>query len=304
MVKGFYLVSVPKNDEELKNKLMEVETFKKLFDDIEMDLMFFEDIIPIVTNESNGKILLTDGSEIDCPDFVNVRAFDLGDKQYHLNAVLEMFEGLGVLCINSAKTKAITSDKLLTMQIARSVCDYIKIPKTMLLTPEINAAKVGEIIGFPVVIKVLHGSKGKGISFIETEDELDNLLNMIFAAPFNDQIIAQEAILSSKGRDLRLILGFGRLIDNFQRVNEGEFVSNIAAGGHVESQDIPDALVEDALKLADAIDLKLGSIDFLYGENDDEFYFCEANSTVGLTSRLNHLDKFRALKDVFSQFEK
>ena len=218
MVKGFYLVSLPKNDEELKEKNMEVGYFRKIYTDVDVELMFFEDIIPFVGEDYDGKILLTDG-EVDCPDFVFVRAYELGDKQYHLNAVLNMFKSLGVLCINDFDTKRITSDKLLTMQIAKSVCDLIKIPKTILVTPEISANKVGEIIGFPVVIKIMHGSKARGISLIQSEKELDNLLNVVFAAPFDDQIIAQEAILSSKGKDVRLMFGFGKLIVSYVRIN-------------------------------------------------------------------------------------
>lgn len=309
MVKCFYLVSsVKKDDAESLSKVKnEVEIFRRM-NNADVELMFFEDIIPIAENEFNGKILLKDG-EVDCPDFIYVRAFDLGDKQYHLNAVLEMFENLGVLCVNSPKTKAITSDKLLTMQIARSVCNYMKIPKTILVTPEISASKVGEIIGFPLVIKIMHGSKGKGVALVKTEKELENLLNMVFAAPFNDQVMAQEAILSSKGRDLRLVFAFDKLIDTYVRVNDDDFKSNISTGGHFEQYDVPDELVEDALKFIKAIDLKMGSIDFLFGENEDEFYLCEANSTIGLSRVLEafangdneYLSRF---KNLMPDFEK
>ncbi len=282
MVKGFYLISSTNNDEEqLKRKENEVGYFKRMYKDVDIELMCFEDIIPIAKSDFNGKILLTDG-EVDCPDFVYVRAYDLGDKQYHLNAVLNMFKSLGVLCVNDAETKAITSDKLLTMHKAMSVCKFIKIPKTILVTPEISASKIGEIIGFPVVIKVMHGSKAQGVTLINTEEELKNLLNIVFAAPFDDQIMAQEAILSSKGRDLRLIFGFGKLIVSYVRINEGSFTSNLATGGYAEEVDIPDELLEDALRFVEAIDLKFGSVDFLFGENENEFYLCEANSTIGL----------------------
>ena len=91
MDRGFYLISSTKNDEEqLKNKKHEMKIFERL-NNVEMELVFFEDIIPIAETEFDGKIQLIDG-EIDCPDFVFIRAFDLGEKQYHLNAVLHMFK--------------------------------------------------------------------------------------------------------------------------------------------------------------------------------------------------------------------
>lgn len=283
MPKCFYLVSSSKStDEEIQKKKKEVVLFSKLNKNMDVELVFFEDIIPIATDEFNGKILLRDG-EIDCPDYVFVRAFDLGDRSYHLKAVLEMFESLGVECINSAQTKAMTSDKLLTLQIARRVCDTIKLPKTILVTPDSNAERIGEIIGFPLVIKIMHGSKGKGVSLIKSQKELDNLLNMVFAAPFNDQIIAQEAILSSKGRDLRVVIALDNVIYAYERKNDNDFKSNISTGGEKSEVKVPDELIKDSLNLAKALNLKLGSIDFLFGENFDEFYLCEANSSIGMS---------------------
>lgn len=303
MVKGFYLISSTNNDEEqLKRKENEVGYFKRMYKDVDIELMCFEDIIPIAKSDFNGKILLTDG-EVDCPDFVYVRAYDLGDKQYHLNAVLHMFKSLGVLCVNDAETKAITSDKLLTMYKAMSVCNYIKIPKTILVTPEVSASQIGEIIGFPVVIKVMHGSKAQGVTLINSEKELDNLLNVVFAAPFDDQIMAQEAILSSKGRDLRLIFAFGKLVVSYIRVNEGSFTSNLATGGYAEEYDIPDELLEDALRFVEAIDLKFGSVDFLFGENENEFYLCEANSTIGLSGIVNAFENDDEEDDYLLKFK-
>ncbi len=288
----------------MEARKQEVKAFQYLNDSIDVELVFLEDIIPYVSDDYNGKILLKDG-EVDCPDYVFVRAFDLGDRQYQLNAILDMFEQLGVVCINSTETKHITSDKLLTLQIANSVCENIKIPKTILVTPDISAGTIGEIIGFPLVIKLMHGSKGKGVSLIKSEKELDNLLSMVFAAPFDDQILAQEAIQSSRGKDLRLTFAFGKCFDSFVRVNDTDFKSNVSTGGHIEKIDVPQFLIDDSLKFAEAIDLKLGSIDFLFGEKEDEFYLCEANSTIGMPYIMDgfkdgNLESIEQFKNLFN----
>lgn len=276
MVTGFYLVSKDSNKEQ------EAELFKKLNDDVDINLVSFEDIIPMAQNDFNGKIILKNG-ELDCPDFVYVRVFNLGDKAYHLKAVLDMFKYLGVLCINSAETKEKTADKLLTSQIVNSVTENIKIPKTLLVTPDLDAKSIIKHLNLPVVIKIMHGGAGKGIALIDSEKELDSLLNMIFAAPFNDQILAQEAILSSKGKDIRLIIANDEIIHSFVRVNPNDFKSNVSKGGHIEDFDAPEKLVKETLAIAKELDLKLGSIDYLFGENKGEFYFCEANSSIGLS---------------------
>lgn len=273
MKRGFYLVSKD------ADKKKEVEVFKKLNNGVDIQLVNFEEIIPIAGDLDKIKTI---NGEMDFPDFVFVRAFDLGEKQYHLKSVLEMLEYNNVLCINSTDTKEKTSDKLLTSQIVSSVAENIKVPKTILVTPDIDGKIIVETLGLPLVVKVIHGSGGKGLSLINSTEELDNLLNLVFAAPFNDQIIAQEAIMTSKGRDARIVIANGEIIDSFIRSNPDDFKSNVHQGGSLMEFEPSESLKNDAVKIANALNLKLGSIDFLFGENEDEFYFCEANSTIGL----------------------
>lgn len=280
MTTGFFLVS-----KDSIKKEHDVKLFANFFPEIDIKLIYFEDIIAIA--DSNLKKIQTIHGELDFPDFVFVSAFNLGDKEYHLKSVLRMLEYNGVNCINPADTKEKTVDKLLTNQIVSYIVKNLKIPKTVLITPEMNADQVCEIVGLPLVVKIMHGSSGEGLSLIKSKEELDNLLNIIFSAPFNDQIIAQEAILSSKGKDLRLVIANGEVIDSFIRSNPDDFKSNISTGGSITPFDPPKTLVEDALKIADYLNLKLGSVDFLFGEDDNEFYFCEANSSIGFSNLLN-----------------
>ena len=283
MVSGFYLVS------EESDKANEIEVFKKLNPNVDIKLVNFEDIIPIAGDINQ---IMTVNGLIDFPDFVFVRAFDLSaDKQYHVKSVLRMLEYKGVLCINTADTKDKTSDKLLTNQIVSSVAESVKVPKTMLITPKTDGKFIADSVGLPAVIKVMHGSGGKGLSLIKTVEELDELLNIIFAAPFDEQLIEKEAIMSSKGRDIRLVVANGEVIDSFIRENPDDFKSNVSAGGSIIPYDTPEILVKDTLKIANKLNLKVGSIDFLFGENENEFYFCEANSTIGLPYLLNAPDE-------------
>lgn len=56
------------------------------------------------------------------------------------------------------------------------------------------------------------------------------------------------------------------------------------------------------MEIADRLGLVMGSIDFLFGENEDEFYFCEANSTMGF-SFLMDLD-YKEDKDILMKYSK
>ena len=185
---------------------------------------------------------------------------------------------VGALCINPPGCKDITADKMLTFQVVSRVVPAGMIPRTMLVTGDVDPKVVGDYVGYPVVLKVLHGEGGKGVILVRDEAELKNILKLLSASPMTDQVIAQQAIMSSKGRDLRIVVINGKAVDAIVRCNPGSFTSNVHQGGHVEFCDPPEQLKEIAVRVADAIGILFGSVDFLFGEKEGEFYICESNS--------------------------
>ena len=173
------------------------------------------------------------------------------------------------------------SDK--TMHAALGFHPGIRIPDTMLVGPNTSLDSIAERIGFPLVMKIMHGYQGRGVCLVNGMGELKSILDMVMAAPFGDQIIVQRAIQSSKGRDLRVVVGAGELVYAFVRHNDSDFKSNLHQGGYIEPYQPPQELVEQSIRLADAFGLKTGSIDYLFGENEGEFYLCEVNSVPGIS---------------------
>lgn len=261
--------------------------FKNLGYDLEAVNIY--DIDVIVSNENNGKIRVN-GKLVDCPEFAIVAAARERET-YHIKAVLRMFETMGVTLINTMDAIEKTGDKLYSFQLAKQHVPEVKIPKTMYITANTSLETIKEEIGFPLVLKIMYGFQGKGVSLIKTEDQLKDILNIVFASEFGDEIIAQEAIMSSAGRDIRVVVGAGEVVHTFMRHNEGEFKSNIHQGGSLEEFQAPQALIDASIKLAEAFDLKLGSIDYLIGENEDEFYLCELNSVPGISYIFEAEDK-------------
>lgn len=263
----------------------ELDMAKKLFSstgaELEVETVCIDDIMVISQHDFKGKLWIA-GKEVNCPDFVLVGVMGVS-RQYQFKAVLRMFESLGVLCINPAETVERTNDKLYTFQVAMKEVPEIRIPKTVLITSRLSAAEIGAQVGYPVVVKVMHGSMGKGIMLAQTQKELENLLCLLFAADFDDEVIAQQAILSSRGKDIRLILVGGEVVHSFVRCNDGHFKSNVKQGGYLVDFEAPEELKRMSEKLAKALDLKMGSIDYLFGEKEGEFYLCEANSMPGIT---------------------
>ena len=263
--------------------IKEFEMVNTLFSSqgLEMDFVDYDDIEVVALDRFDGRIHVK-GEEVDCPDFVFVMTTEERET-YQLKAVLRMFETLGVPCVNTYDAIEKAGDKLYSFQIAKRAVPGISIPDTMLVGDNTTVSDIADRIGFPLVMKIMHGYQGRGVCLIEDESELKNILSVVKAAPFGDQILVQKAVTSSKGRDLRVVVAAGELVCAFVRHNDKDFKSNLHQGGYIESFDPPAELVEQSIALADAFGLKTGSIDYLFGEEEGEFYLCEVNSVPGIS---------------------
>ena len=263
--------------------MREFEMVNTLFSSqgLEMDFVDYDDIEVVALDRFDGRIHVK-GEEVDCPDFVFVMTTEERET-YQLKAVLRMFETLGVPCVNTYDAIEKAGDKLYSFQIAKRAVPGIRIPDTMLVGDNTTVADIADRIGFPLVMKIMHGYQGRGVCLIEDESELKNILSVVKAAPFGDQILVQKAVTSSKGRDLRVVVAAGELVCAFVRHNDKDFKSNLHQGGYIESFDPPAELVEQSIALADAFGLKMGSIDYLFGEKEGEFLLCEVNSVPGIS---------------------
>lgn len=262
-----------------KEMQMSKQLFAKL--GIEIDIVDFNDINVIASDNPEGKVFIR-GKEVDYPDFVMVVTVDERDD-YKFRAVLRMFETLGINCINTVDAIEKAGDKIYSFQIANQFVPEIKMPKTILISPDVPMEMIEEQVGFPLVLKIMDGNQGRGVGLIQTKEELENILNIVTASEFGQELMVQEAILSSAGRDIRLVVAGGEVIHSFVRRNDDDFKSNLHQGGSLETFEAPQSLIDSSIKLADAFGLKLGSIDYLFGENEDEFYLCEVNSVPGIS---------------------
>ena len=263
--------------------MKEFEMVNTLFSSqgLEMDFVDYDDIEVVALDRFDGRIHVK-GEEVDCPDFVFVMTTEERET-YQLKAVLRMFETLGVPCVNTYDAIEKAGDKLYSFQIAKRAVPGISIPDTMLVGDNTTVSDIADRIGFPLVMKIMHGYQGRGVCLIEDESELKNILSVVKAAPFGDQILVQKAVTSSRGRDLRVVVAAGELVCAFVRHNDKDFKSNLHQGGYIESFDPPAELVEQSIALADAFGLKIGSIDYLFGEKEGEFLLCEVNSVPGIS---------------------
>ena len=166
-------------------------------------------------------------------------------------------------------------DKLFSQQILAE--NKLPVPKTMLAKFPINIPFVKERLGMPIVVKTISGTEGKGVFLIEDEAKLEDLMNLIQSTSPDANIILQEYIESSHGRDLRVLTIGGRVVACMKRTAQGDdFKANFSTGGTVECHPVTPEIEWLATATARTLNLDIAGIDLLFA--GDHFKICEANS--------------------------
>jgi ribosomal protein S6--L-glutamate ligase len=193
-------------------------------------------------------------------------------------AVLACFERLGVVPINTPQAIARSRDKLRALQ--RLSEHDVGIPRTVMARDAgaIRAA-VDAVGGTPVIIKLLQGTQGVGVMIAESPEAVESTLDTLWGLGQN--IILQEFIAESRGRDLRAVVVGGELVGAMRRTaRQGEFRSNLHRGGAGQSVLLDDEYRRAAIAAAAIIGLDVAGVDIL--ESKEGPRVIEVNSSPGL----------------------
>ncbi len=235
-----------------------------------------EDFDIIVTKEGKSSIFYQ-GKNIMLPDCLLPR---MGSATtYFAHAVIRHLEHLGVLVLNSSDSIALSKDKLSALQILK--LNNIPIPKTQLAKFPINMGVVRKEFSFPIVLKTVSGSFGKGVFLCESRSKLKDTMDLIeISKDSKTNIILQEFVKSSKGRDIRVIVIGGKAYGAMLRTaKKGRFKANYSQGGKVEFFQITPDIEWLALESARILNLDIAGVDILF--DGDKYLVCEVNSAPG-----------------------
>lgn len=250
-----------------------VEVAKK--HDIEIKVLSPEQIDIIVTREDR-KSILVDNVPTSLPDFVIPR-MGAGTTYFAL-AVIRHLERLGVYSVNSSQSVDTVKDKLFSLQILAE--SNLSIPKTILVKYPFDYHNIDKHLKFPVVVKTLSGSQGSGVFLSTDKNSFNDLLQLIHATNKTANIILQEFIEESKGRDLRVLTVGGRVISAMERIaKEGNFKANFSIGGDVKKFEITHELEWLVLEISRILNLDIAGVDLLFDKQG--FKICEVNSSPG-----------------------
>jgi ribosomal protein S6--L-glutamate ligase len=193
-------------------------------------------------------------------------------------AVLTHFERAGVPSVNSTIAIARSRDKLRALQYLSA--HDVGIPRTaMARTPDAIRAAVDAVGGTPVIIKLLQGTQGVGVMKADSAEGVESTIDTLWGLGQN--IILQEFIAESKGRDLRAIVVGGELVAAMRRTaKSGEFRSNLHRGGACRRAELLPEYARAAVDAARIMGLGVAGVDML--ESSDGPRVIEVNSSPGL----------------------
>ena len=232
--------------------------------------------IDIFVNKENKQSILVNGKSLPLPKFVFPRTGS--GTTYYIKAVIRHFERMGVPVINSSEAIDNVKDKLYTHQIlAQSNLD---IPKTMLLRHPIDIDFVQKNIGFPVIVKKISGSYGRGVFLCEDKKQLKQLITMAELSKKSYDIIIQEFIKDTWGKDLRVLVVNNKVVGcMMRRATDDDFRANISRGGEGIPYEVNEQIEWLSSESSKALGLDIAGVDLLF--QNGGYKICEVNSNPG-----------------------
>ncbi|MCR5692098.1 MAG: RimK family alpha-L-glutamate ligase [Eubacterium sp.] len=228
----------------------------------------------------NNQILAGQGlKDCDLPDFVL-----FWDKDILLARELE---NAGIPLFNSGDFIEICDDKRLCHQALYRA--GIPLPKAYIapMTYDQSFSNLDfldqvEELGFPLVVKEAFGSFGQQVYLAKDRRELEELV----AGLSTTQLIFQEFIETSQGRDLRLQVVGDQVVASMYRYSQKDFRANVSAGGKMKPHQATREQKDLAVRAVKALGGDFAGVDLLFGPQG-KMLVCEVNSNAHFKNLLD-----------------
>jgi ribosomal protein S6--L-glutamate ligase len=133
--------------------------------------------------------------------------------------------------------------------------------------------------GVPLVVKLLHGTQGKGVVLAETQKAAESLIDAFRNLEAN--FLVQEFIKEAGGADMRCLVIGGKVVAAMKRqAKEGEFRSNLHRGGTASLIRLTPEERSTAVRAAAKMGLNVAGVDLLRSNHGP--VVLEVNSSPGL----------------------
>jgi ribosomal protein S6--L-glutamate ligase len=192
-------------------------------------------------------------------------------------SVVSQFDMMGVPVVNSAEAIGRSRDKLRALQLLSR--HGIDIPRTVMCRyrEEVPLA-LEQVGGLPCIVKLIQGTQGVGVMIASSLGEVRGMLDTLWT--LGQEILIQELIAESRGRDLRVLVVGDRVVATMRRqARTGDFRSNLHRGGEARRIDLTSEFAEVAVRAVQVIGLEAAGVDMLEAKTGPKIM--EVNSSPG-----------------------
>ena len=267
-----------------------VEEFKK--QSVDIRVVNPQDV-DIFIDRDDRKSIIVSGQQRKLPDFVMPRTGS--GTTYFIKAIIRHMERLGVTMINGSESIDAVKDKLYSQQILGQ--SNLPVPKTMLVRHPINLELIEKNLSYPMIVKTLSGSYGAGVFLVEDRKQFRQLMKMAELTKPSYNIIVQEFIQDSYGKDLRVLVVNGKVVGCMMRqAVDGDFRANLTRGGEAIPYQIDDNIEWLGGECARLLNLDVAGVDLLF--NNGSYTICEVNSAPGFEGMEKYTNKNIAVEMV------
>ncbi|MGI9566590.1 MAG: lysine biosynthesis protein LysX [Nitrosopumilus sp.] len=211
--------------------------------------------------------------------------FDLGDvvlercvsyfRGLHFTAALDFMD---VPVLNKFDVASTCGNKMFMTMLLKK--HNVPTPKTYFSFSSESAAENLEKVGYPLVIKPVIGSWGRGVMPIKDKDTMDAVFEIrdITDSP-HDRIYYLQELVDRPPRDIRVITVGDRPVAAMYRKSLGDFKTNIALGADPEICEITNEMEDMTAKASKAMGGGILGVDMM--EDDKRgLVVHEVNNTV------------------------
>lgn len=188
----------------------------------------------------------------------------------------------------AAVTMNMMGDKISAKEVALK-CDVPTIPGYQKpIKNHVEASKIAESIGYPVILKAANGGGGRGMRIVESKEQMEtefqNAMGESIKAFNSDVIFMEKYLIRPKHIEVQ-ILGdkYGNIVHLFERdcslQRRHQKVVEFAPSFSI-SEEVKRHLLEDSVKLANYVNYSnAGTMEFLVDQSGN-YYFIEMNPRI------------------------
>lgn len=214
-------------------------------------------------------------------------------KNTYNKEILRTLEAGRYFIVNRLLPMEICENKFTTCQILENA--GVPVPRYAILSSEEKLEEAVKTMGgkFPVVMKLLTGSKGIGVSIVDSFNSLKSVFQTIKKLDETSEVLLQEKIDSKydlrihvliKNMDIRNLdhPENYRIIGAMRRNSVGkDFRTNYSLGGTVEKVKLTKEIEEIAFKAARETGCNWSGVDIMIDQKTNKPYVLEVNSSPG-----------------------